>query len=186
MFLNSFKNSPDSLVENEQETYLEFEEGCVPIQFVQSNACTIDSTGVVQDFQNESNKNKNEPFSTIIKYNKSSLVDTIETDLTISSVFDSLYRITNNGNIVDVSNNNETRYDLIASLELEYCSDSFSCQNCHRDEDTVWYNYVNINAININNHYEAIAVLSEVLNDVEVLVLPDHATVKQNNLTDVN
>ena len=40
--------------------------------------------------------------------------------------------------------------------------------------------------ININNHYEPIAALSEVLNDVDVLVLPDHATVKQNNLTDIN
>ena len=88
--------------------------------------------------------------------------------------------------MVDVSNNNETRYDLIASLELECCSDSFSCHNCQRDEDTIWYDYVNINAINTNNYYEPIAALSEILNDVEVLVLPNNATVKQNNLSDIN
>ena len=50
----------------------------------------------------------------------------------------------------------------------------------------IWYDYVNINAININNHYELIATLSEVLNDVEVMVLPDNAIVKQDNTTDVN
>ena len=135
MFSNGFKNAADSLVE--KETDLEFEEGCVPIQSVQSNACTIDFTDVVQDLQNELNKDKDKPFSTNIKRNKSSLADTIETDLTVSSVFGPLYHITNNGDMVDISNNNETRYDLIASLELEYCSDSFSRHNCHRDEDTI-------------------------------------------------
>ena len=88
--------------------------------------------------------------------------------------------------MVDVSNINEARIDLIASLESEYCSGSYACHNCHQDENIVWYGYVNINSININNHYEPIAALSEVLNNVEVLVLLDHATVKQNNLTDVN
>ena len=135
-----FKNAADLLVE--KETDLEFEEGCVPIQSVQSNARTIDFTGVVRDLQNDSNKDKDEPVSTTIKHKKSSLADTIETNLTVSSVFGPLYHITNNGNMVDISNNNETRYDLIASLESEFCSDSFSRHNCHRDEDTVWYNYV--------------------------------------------
>ena len=45
---------------------------------------------------------------------------------------------------------------------------------------------MDINAININNYYEPIASLSEVLNDVEELVVPDSATVKQNNIADVN
>lgn len=97
-------------------------------------------------------------------------------------MFGPLYHITNNGNMVDVSNNDETRYDLIGSLESEYCRDSFSPHNCHRDEDTIWYNYVDINAINIKNYYEPIAALSEVLNDVEELVISDNATVKQNNI----
>ena len=87
--------------------------------------------------QNESNKDKDEPFSTTIKRNKSSLTDTIETNLTVSSAFGPLYHTTNNGNMVDVSNNNETMSDLIASLESEYHSGSFSRQNCHRDENTV-------------------------------------------------
>ena len=136
--------------------------------------------------QRSSDINNNEPPSTTIKRHKSSLADTIETNLTVSSVFGPLYHITNNGNMVDVSDNDETRYDLIASLESEYCRDSFSCHNCHRDEETIWYDYVDINAININNYYEPIAALSEVLNDVEELVVPDSATVKQNNIVDVN
>ena len=45
---------------------------------------------------------------------------------------------------------------------------------------------MDINAININNYYEPIAALSEVLNDVEELVVPDDATVKQNNIFDAN
>ena len=45
---------------------------------------------------------------------------------------------------------------------------------------------MDINAININNYYEPIAALSEVLNDVEELVVPDGATVKQNNIFDAN
>ena len=134
MFSNGFKNAADSLVEKEPD--LEFEEGCVPIQSVQSNTRTIDFTSVVQDLQKDSNKDKVEPFSTTIKCNKSSLADTIETGLTISSIFGPLYPITNNGSKVDVFNNNEIRYDLIASLDLEYCSDSFSRHNCYRDEDT--------------------------------------------------
>ena len=136
--------------------------------------------------QNESNKDKDKPLSATIKRNKSSLIDTIETNLTLSSVFGPLYHITNNGNMVDVSNNNEARVDLIASLESEYCSGSYSYHNCHCDENTVGYDYVDINAININNHYEPIAALSEVLKDVEVIVLPDNATAKQDNTTDVN
>ena len=185
MFSNGFKNAADSLVE--KETDLEFEEGCVPIQSIQTNAKTTDFTGVVRDLQRISDINKNDPLSTTIKRHKSSLADTIETDLTVSSVFGRLYHITNNGDMVDVSDNDETRYDLIALLESEYCRDlSFSCHNCHRDEDTIWYDYVDINAINNNNYYEPIAALSEVLNDVEELVVPDSATVKQNNIFDAN
>ena len=45
---------------------------------------------------------------------------------------------------------------------------------------------MDINAINIKNYYEPIAALSEVLNDVEELVVPDSATVKQNNIFDAN
>ena len=47
MFSNGFKNAADSLIE--KETNLECEEGCAPIQSVQSNARTIDFTGVVRD-----------------------------------------------------------------------------------------------------------------------------------------
>ena len=124
MFSNGFKNAADSLVEKELD--LEFEEGCVPIQSVQLNTCTIDFTGVVQDLQNDFNKDKDEPVSITIKRKKSSLADTIKTNLTVSSVFGSLYHITNNSDMVDISNNNDTRYDLIiTSLESEFCSDLF-------------------------------------------------------------
>ena len=80
---------------------------------------TIDFTGVVRDLQRTSDINNNEPLSTTVKRHKSSLADTIETNLTVSSVFGPLYHITNNGDMVDVSDNDETRYDLIASLESE-------------------------------------------------------------------
>lgn len=50
----------------------------------------------------------------------------------------------------------------------------------------MWYDYVDINDINIKNHYEPIAGLNEVLNNVEVMVLHDNATVKQDNTTDVH
>ena len=56
MFSNGFKNTADSLVE--KKTDLEFEEGCAPIQSVQSNAKTIDFTGVVRDLQRTSDINK--------------------------------------------------------------------------------------------------------------------------------
>ena len=184
MFSNGFKNAADSLLDKEMD--LEYEEGCVPIQSVQTNAKTIDFTGVVRDLQKNADINNNESSSTTIKRHKSSLADTIETNLTVSSVFGPLYHITNSGDMVDVSNNDQTRYDLIASLESEYCRDSFSRHNCHRDEETIWYDYVDINAININNYYEPIAALSEVLNDVEEMVVPDSATAKQNNITALN
>ena len=73
MFSNGFKNAADSLID--KEINLECEEGCAPIQSVQSNARTIDFTGVVRDLQRTSDINNNEPPSTTVKRHKSSLAD---------------------------------------------------------------------------------------------------------------
>lgn len=71
--------------------------------------------------------------------------------------------------------------DVIVALESEYCSHSYNQQNEHRDEGTTWYDYVDIISINIHNHYDPIAVTEEILNKVEVFILPDDETQKCDN-----
>ena len=36
-----------------------------------------------------------------------------------------------------------------------------------------WYDYVGINLINIQSHYEPLPATEEILNNVKVIILPD-------------
>ena len=135
-FFNGYKRVAGYLVEDKM--VIKFQEGCIPIQYVQLNACTIDVIDVVIALQNDSSEtNKEESISTTIKCNISSLIDTIETDLTVSSVFGPFYHITDNGDIVYIFDNNLASVNLVVSLESEYYSISYSCQNCYCDENII-------------------------------------------------
>ena len=102
--------------------------------------------------------------------------DTIETELTVSSIFDPYFHVTNSGEMVDISWNSEVMRDVVATLEAGYCSHTFNYHNKHCDKETTWYDYVDINSINIHNHYEPLPATEEILNDVEVIILPDYQT----------
>ena len=78
--------------------------------------------------------------------------------------------------MVDISRNSEVISNVVAALESEYCSNTFSRHNVHRDEDTAWYDYVGINSINISTHYEPLSATEEILNDTEVIIIPDDQT----------
>ena len=80
--------------------------------------------------------------------------DTIEIKLTVSFIFDPYFHVTNDGKMVDISRNSEVISDVVAALESEYCSNTFNHHNVHCDENTAWYDYVDINSINIPTHYE--------------------------------
>ena len=45
---------------------------------------------------------------------------------------------------------NETINDVIASFEAEYVSHTYNCHNIHQKYNTIWYDYVDIDAIDIH------------------------------------
>ena len=104
--------------------------------------------------------------------------DTIETELTVSSIFDLYYHITNSGDMVDVSTNSEVISDVVAALESEYYSHTFNCHNGHCDKETEWYDYVNINSVKIPTHYEPLLATEEIINDTKVIIVLDDTTQK--------
>ena len=112
--------------------------------------------------------------------------DTIKTELTVSSIFDPYFHITNNGDMIDVTKNSDVIGDVVAALESKYCGNTYNHHNMHRDKDTAWYDYVDINLINIPTHYEPLPVAEEILNDMEVIIIPDDQTQKRNNTSPVN
>ena len=112
--------------------------------------------------------------------------NTIETELTVLSILDPYIHVTNSDEMVDVSCNSEVVSDVIAALKSEYCSHTYNQHNEYCDEDTTWYDYVDINSINIHNHYEPIPATEEILNNVEVVILPDDHTQKKDNTYHLN
>ena len=109
--------------------------------------------------------------------------DTIETELTVSSIFDPYFHVTNSGEMIDISRISELVSDVISALQSEYCGHTFTCHNEHCDTETTWYDYVDINSINIHSHYEPLPETEEIVNNVEVIVLPDDQTQKADNTT---
>ena len=99
--------------------------------------------------------------------------DTIETELIVSSIFDPYFHVTNSGEMVDVSRNSEVVCDVIAALESEYCSHIYNWDNEHCNKGTTWYDYADTNSINIHTHYEPLPVTEEILNNIDVVILPD-------------
>ena len=93
--------------------------------------------------------------------------DTIGTKLIVSSIFDPYFYVTNSGEMVDISRNSEVMSDVIVVvLEAEYCSHTFNYHIKHCDKDTAWYDYVDINSINMSTHYEPLPATEEILNDI--------------------
>lgn len=56
--------------------------------------------------------------------------DTIKNEITISSMFDPIFHVTNSGELIDVSLNSDVMSDVVVVLESEHCRDSF---NVHKD-----------------------------------------------------
>ena len=112
--------------------------------------------------------------------------DTIETKLTVLYVFDPYFHVNNSGEMVDISRNSEVMSDGVAVLEVEYCSHTFNCHNKHCNKDTDWYDYVDINSVNIPTHYEPLPVTEEILNNTKVIIVPDDQTQKRDNTTPLN
>lgn len=110
----------------------------------------------------------------------------IETELIISSVFDSYFHVTNSDEMVVISRNSEVICDVISALQSEYCGHTYNQYNEHCDRDTTWYDYVDINSINIHSHYEPLSATEETLNNVEVTILPDDQTQKKDNISPLN
>ena len=69
--------------------------------------------------------------------------------------------------------------DVISALESGYYRYTYNQHNEDHDRDMTWYNYVDINLINIHSHYEALPATEEILNNVEVIILPDNQTQKK-------
>lgn len=67
-----------------------------------------------------------------IKCKRYSVDDPIESDLTVSSIFQPIYHIRKPEQLVDVFMDNITRSDMIASLEDKYCSHIYNCHNIHK------------------------------------------------------
>ena len=62
---------------------------------------------------------------------------------------------------------------MAVALNSEYFGHIYNHHHDHCDEGITWYDYVGINSINIQNHYEHIVANKEILNEVELLTLPD-------------
>ena len=114
------------------------------------------------------------------------MLDTIETELTVSSIFDPYFHVTNNGKMVDISRNSEVIINVVSALESENCGNTYNRHNVHCDKDTAWYDYVDINSINIPTHYEPLPATEEILNDTKVIIIPDDQTQKRDNTSSVN
>ena len=121
-----------------------FEKGDESVPSINPNpgygARTIDFLGVIQDIHQESKeKAAQEPISTRIKRKRYSMPDTIETELTISSMFDPYFHVTNSGEMVDISRHYKVVGDVVSTLQSEYCGHTYNCHNEHCDKETTWY-----------------------------------------------
>ena len=114
------------------------------------------------------------------------MIDTIKTKLIVSSIFDLYFHITNNGDMVDVSKNRKVISNIVAVLESEYYGNTYNRHNVHHDKDTAWYDYVDINSINIPTHYEPLSATQEILNDTKVIIIPDDQMQKRDNTSSMN
>ena len=75
--------------------------------------------------------------------------------------------------MVDILRSSEVVSDAISVLQSEYYEHTYNWHNEHYDKDMTWYDYVGINLINIQSHYEPLPATEEILNNVKVIILPD-------------
>ena len=52
--------------------------------------------------------------------------DTIEKELKVSSIFDPYYHVMNLREMVDMTQNSEVISDVVAALQIEYCSNTYN------------------------------------------------------------
>ena len=76
--------------------------------------------------------------------------------------------------------------DVIATLESEYCSHTYNQHNEHCNKGSTWYDYVDINLINIHIHYDLLPLTEEIMNNVEVVILSDDQIQKRDNTPHLN
>ena len=136
--VKGFKQAADSLKGSSYAQEL-FEEGEKPIPSVNPNLGydprTIYFSGVIYNLHQDSNKKAaQEPILTHIKCKHYTIPDTIETKLTVSSIFDPYFHVINSGEVVDASRNSEVVGDVIAALEPEYYGHTYNQHNEHCDE----------------------------------------------------
>ena len=81
------------------------------------------------------------------------MMDTIK-KVTVSSIFDKFFHVTNSGEVIDMSSNSKVMSYLVAILEPKYYGKSNNHHNVHHDWNTIWFNYVNMNVINVHCYYE--------------------------------
>lgn len=148
-----------------------FKEGDEPIESIQDTnrgVKMIDFIGVVSNLNGHSkHEDPTESMKTKIK-RKRYLVE--KTELSVSSIFQPIYHVKKSEQLIDVSMDNGTRSYLIASLEAEYCSHAYNHHNIHHNDDTIWYDFVDIDAINVCGYDKPIGSNYEIHNDMKFLM----------------
>lgn len=109
--------------------------------------------------------------------------DMIEKKLTVLSIVDPYFHVTNSGETVEASYNSDEIDDVVSVLQSDYCSHTFYQNYEHHKAGTTWYDFVNINSISIHNHPESISSTDGMLNPVEVLVFSDDSTISGTRST---
>ena len=80
---------------------------------------------------------------------------------------------------------NGTKSNIITSLEAENCTHTYNHHNIHHNNDTIWYDFIDINVINIHGYYDSIGSNDKTHNHYDVFEIPDDVTVKHDNITDL-
>ena len=98
---------------------------------------------------------------------------------TVSSVFQPIYHTTKSNEVCLLSDNSSD--DLNACFSNNDCRVSDIICGTDSDDNTEWYDEVDIHSIGLVEYYKPMATDDEVYNEVEVLDIPDEATVQHNN-----
>ena len=98
---------------------------------------------------------------------------------TVSSVFQPIYHTTKLNEVCLLSDNSSD--DLNACFSNSDCRVSDIICGTDSDDNTDWYDEVDIHSIGLVEYYKPMATDDEVYNEVEVLDIPDEATVQHNN-----
>ena len=98
---------------------------------------------------------------------------------TVSSVFQPIYHTTNLNEVCLLSDN--SRENLDACFSNDDCRVSDMHGGANSGDTMEWYNEVNIYSIELVGYYKPMFTDDEVYNEVQVLEIPNEATVQHNN-----